>query len=608
MPSLFSGYRTVVPQHVPPRIYRRVPFETAVRLKFDRFHGFVEQYCGNLSLGGMFINSDEPPPLGTEVTVEFELEDGFELIRGRGRVAWVREPGDESPGYGLRFLELTPGSRELIFRLVERRVREGDRVFDLEDQAPAAAALLVHDEGHARLVDDEDRVAAPPWDRPAPRPGEAGAGGTAAAAAGGEVVRYGRAAREAAEAELSDAELSEAEVGEAEPGDAARGQVGALRVGDEQVGAARPDPPAVEPAPDEAAPADAGRAEAAAPAVGGDAAVATTAGVEDPEASFAGLVDDEDAADGAAAASADETAAGAERGDDRWIASAAAVEGARWPWLEAEAAAAAEAAPPAPGEEPAMAEGSEEAAAGESAARVSDAAGAANAESGAGPVRPRRGLRLAVATAAGIAVLALVAFLLLRTSDAGAPAGRTAGEPPANPAATAAGEGAAGPDGADGALPADGTEGARPEDGTSRAAAAAPASGPGTAATAADPAGAASAAGPGTIERIAWQRRDGGVDFEIAGGGPIAPALVDHFTVGGERPRLVVRIAGVERPYSRGDLAVGGPPVERVRTGFHPAAAGAAGSLHVVFDLTAPAAAAAVDTAGGRVRVRFEGR
>ncbi|HEX6204064.1 MAG TPA: TIGR02266 family protein, partial [Thermoanaerobaculia bacterium] len=171
-----------------------MPFETAVRLRFDRFHGFVEQYSANLSLGGMFIKSDELPPLGTEVAVEFRLEDGFELIRGRGRVAWVREPADggEPGGFGLRFLELTPGSRELIFRLVERRVREGDRVFDLEESAPQTAA--------SRLVHDEERLGSPPWDLPAPRGGEEAARGEGGAP-GGEATLYGRAAREVAEEE-----------------------------------------------------------------------------------------------------------------------------------------------------------------------------------------------------------------------------------------------------------------------------------------------------------------------------------------------------------------------------------------------------------------------
>jgi hypothetical protein len=211
-------------------------------------------------------------------------------------------------------------------------------------------------------------------------------------------------------------------------------------------------------------------------------------------------------------------------------------------------------------------------------------------------VRARRGLRLAAALAAGVAVVAVGAFLLLRMGGAGADPAGPAGEPLAASAApTTAERGAAAPPDAGGAPEVEAAPGAPAADDPAPAAAAdAPADD--------------SAAGPGTIERIAWQRRDGGVDFEIDGGGPIAPSLVDHFTLGGERPRLVVRIAGVERPYTRGDLAVGGPLVERVRTGFHPAAAGAAGELRIVFDLTAPAAAAAVDVAGGRVRVRFEER
>lgn len=124
--------------HVPPRIYRRVPFATAVRLQFDRFRGFVEEYSANLSLGGMFIRTDEPVPVGTEMPIEFRLGQDYELIRGRGRVVWVRKraaDADHPPGMGIRFLELTPGSRELIFKLVERRVREGGDPFDLDHEA-----------------------------------------------------------------------------------------------------------------------------------------------------------------------------------------------------------------------------------------------------------------------------------------------------------------------------------------------------------------------------------------------------------------------------------------------------------------------------------------
>lgn len=109
-----------------------------MRLQFDRFRGFVEEYSANLSLGGMFIRTDEALELGAEMPIEFRLGEDYELIRGRGRVVWVRdeELDHEHPaGMGIRFLELTPGSRELIFKLVERRVRDGGDPFDLEAEA-----------------------------------------------------------------------------------------------------------------------------------------------------------------------------------------------------------------------------------------------------------------------------------------------------------------------------------------------------------------------------------------------------------------------------------------------------------------------------------------
>ncbi|HMB53298.1 MAG TPA: TIGR02266 family protein, partial [Thermoanaerobaculia bacterium] len=149
--------------HVPPRIYRRVPFKTAVRFEFDRFRGFIEEYSANLSLGGMFIRTDTPPPMGTVLPIEFRLGNDYELIKGTGRVVWVREEGldEENPaGIGIRFLELTPGSRELIFRMVERRVREGGVPFDVEQPADLLPGRPPEPgpapEGEIAAVDDDE--------------------------------------------------------------------------------------------------------------------------------------------------------------------------------------------------------------------------------------------------------------------------------------------------------------------------------------------------------------------------------------------------------------------------------------------------------------------
>src|SRR3954468_12765674 len=117
-----------------PRDSRRVPLETRVQFKFDRFSGFLSDFSANVSPGGMFIRTRTPQPLGTVLEFEFRLGDGFELIRGRGEVVWTRAE-DEGParpaGMGLRFLELSQGSKELIYRIVDHHIQQGGTPFDV---------------------------------------------------------------------------------------------------------------------------------------------------------------------------------------------------------------------------------------------------------------------------------------------------------------------------------------------------------------------------------------------------------------------------------------------------------------------------------------------
>jgi molecular chaperone DnaK len=122
-----------------PRDSRRVPLETRVQFKFDRFSGFLSDFSANVSPGGMFIRTRTPQPEGTVLEFEFRLGDGFELIRGRGEVVWTRAQ-DEGParpaGMGLRFLELSQGSKELIYRIVDHHIQQGGTPFDVTQGPP----------------------------------------------------------------------------------------------------------------------------------------------------------------------------------------------------------------------------------------------------------------------------------------------------------------------------------------------------------------------------------------------------------------------------------------------------------------------------------------
>jgi molecular chaperone DnaK len=122
-----------------PRDSRRVPLETRVQFKFDRFSGFLSDFSANVSPGGLFIRTRTPQPAGTVLEFEFRLGDGFELIRGRGEVVWIRaeDEGAARPaGMGLRFLELSQGSKELIYRIVDHHIQQGGTPFDVTQGPP----------------------------------------------------------------------------------------------------------------------------------------------------------------------------------------------------------------------------------------------------------------------------------------------------------------------------------------------------------------------------------------------------------------------------------------------------------------------------------------
>ena len=114
---------------------RRVPLETRVSLRFERFSGFISEFSSNISPGGMFVKTQAPSPVGTLLDFEFQLGDGYPLIKGTGEVTWLRsdEQGPDKPaGMGLRFLRLSKGSRELIYKIVDEFIHQGGEPFDLE--------------------------------------------------------------------------------------------------------------------------------------------------------------------------------------------------------------------------------------------------------------------------------------------------------------------------------------------------------------------------------------------------------------------------------------------------------------------------------------------
>lgn len=105
------------------RLFRRVPFFRKVQYRFESMDDFKSRFANDLSLGGMFIKTEEPEPMGTVIFLEFDLQDGSKILSGYGKVVRVNPKGlaDFDPGMGIEFLKFDDESLVRIRALVSER-------------------------------------------------------------------------------------------------------------------------------------------------------------------------------------------------------------------------------------------------------------------------------------------------------------------------------------------------------------------------------------------------------------------------------------------------------------------------------------------------------
>ncbi|MFT4705346.1 MAG: hypothetical protein ACI81R_003054 [Bradymonadia bacterium] len=104
------------------RNHERMP----INQEFEKIDQFIAEYVTNISRGGVFIRSRSPLPVGTCVNLYFSvILDDFETIEGEGEVMRVIGEG-EGAGMGVRFMELTPRSAEIIEEICRRQEAEAE--------------------------------------------------------------------------------------------------------------------------------------------------------------------------------------------------------------------------------------------------------------------------------------------------------------------------------------------------------------------------------------------------------------------------------------------------------------------------------------------------
>jgi type IV pilus assembly protein PilZ len=111
----------------PRRTFPRVNARFAVR--FATVQDFVLEYAANISAGGIFVETQNPPPLKTVVRVEMELPGGA-AVPAQGLVVHRVTPDDANkrgtaPGMGVQFIDANDAFRQRIDAAIDHILRNG---------------------------------------------------------------------------------------------------------------------------------------------------------------------------------------------------------------------------------------------------------------------------------------------------------------------------------------------------------------------------------------------------------------------------------------------------------------------------------------------------
>ena len=115
------GDKTVDERRVHARILTRVLVD------FDSSDTYLYDYSNDLSEGGIFIETENPLPSGSELTLRFTLPNIDRVFEVKGTVKWKSDtklqdanPQKKMPrGMGIQFSEMEDIDREMIRKYVQ---------------------------------------------------------------------------------------------------------------------------------------------------------------------------------------------------------------------------------------------------------------------------------------------------------------------------------------------------------------------------------------------------------------------------------------------------------------------------------------------------------
>ncbi len=100
---------------------RRKPVQ--VRVEYAHIEDFLVDYTSNHTIGGMFIKTARPLPVGTRFLLRFQLPGTGRTLKTEAQVRWtlpVDVAAPMTPGMGVRFDGLCSEDRSTVESLLEK--------------------------------------------------------------------------------------------------------------------------------------------------------------------------------------------------------------------------------------------------------------------------------------------------------------------------------------------------------------------------------------------------------------------------------------------------------------------------------------------------------
>lgn len=107
------------------RLYPRRPIKTQVVFENEDSEGSLYYFSKDISAGGLFVETDMPIKLGTQVFLRFSLALGAKPIQATGEVVRVMRDENQTGskiGVGIQFIYIHPLDRELIQDFINQAI------------------------------------------------------------------------------------------------------------------------------------------------------------------------------------------------------------------------------------------------------------------------------------------------------------------------------------------------------------------------------------------------------------------------------------------------------------------------------------------------------